>query len=109
MHVACFRELTVAKDTESETAEFEVPDGSKAVRIYYLNWRKEMAWRTITPLSIWWGTNEWHETPQNFLRAWDHAKGPEPEKAVRDFALLDVQSVMKAEFEDGKLITGEED
>lgn len=91
--------------TGSVSQETPVPDGSKAVRIYYLNWRKEMAWRTITPLSTWWGTNEWHETPQNFLRAWDHER-----KAVRDFALLDVHSVMKAEQEfDGKLITGEED
>lgn len=105
MHVACFRELTVAKDTESETAEFEVPDGSKAVQIYYLNWRKRMAWRTITPLFTWWGTNDWHETPQHFLRAWDHGR-----KAVRDFAMLDIQSITRAEQEvDGKLITGEED
>ena len=90
--------------TDSVSQEIPVPDGSRAVQIYYMNWRKQSSLRTITPLSLWWGTNEWHETPQNFLRAYDHGK-----KAVRDFALLDVQSVMKAEFADGKLLTGEED
>lgn len=93
-------------DASASTSQDQtVTDGSRAVQIYYMNWRKQSSLRTITPLLLWWGTNEWHPEPQHFLRAYDHGK-----KAVRDFALLDVQSVMKAEREfDGKLITGEED
>jgi len=79
------------------------PDGSKAVVVSYINWRKEIRQRVVTPLgSIYWGSNEWHPEEQWLLDAWDHQA-----KATRTFAFSGILGVMKAEREvDGKLITG---
>lgn len=54
-------------------------------RILYRNHRGETAWRTITPLRVWFGATEWHPEPQYLLKAVDTEKGAE-----RDFALRDV-------------------
>ena len=55
------------------------------VHIRYTNWRGETAWRTILPLRIEYGSNEWHPAPQWFLHAIDVDKGVE-----RAFALVGI-------------------
>lgn len=51
---------------------------------YYRNHAGVVAWRTITPMEVWYGTTEWHKQPQWFLKAQDHSRN-----AIRDFALSD--------------------
>ena len=60
---------------------------TKEIKILYTNWRNETAERTIIPLSIWYGSTEWHTDDQWFLKAMDVAKQKE-----RDFAVLGVQN-----------------
>ena len=49
---------------------------------YYRNHKGEVSWRTITPIEVWYGTTEWHNQLQWFLKAQDHSR-----QAIRDFAL----------------------
>lgn len=54
----------------------------KTFSAYYRNYKGEIAWRTLTPIEVWYGTTEWHKQPQWFLKAHDHSR-----QAIRDFAL----------------------
>jgi hypothetical protein len=47
----------------------------------YRNWRGEVRTRTITPLQIWYGANQWHPEPQWLIRALDQ------DGHIKDFAL----------------------
>lgn len=55
------------------------------VSIDYTNWRGETATRRIIPISIWFGSTEWHKQAQWLLKALDIEKNAE-----RDFALKDI-------------------
>lgn len=57
---------------------------SPPVTLTYKNWKGEVADRLILPITIWYGTTEWHPEPQWFLKARDMEKHDE-----RDFALVD--------------------
>ena len=57
---------------------------NKAVMFRYLSHRHEAGTRTATPVSIYFGSTEWHPRPQWLMVAWDHDK-----EAVREFALVD--------------------
>lgn len=57
------------------------------VIIDYTNWKGERSTRTILPIRIYWGSNEWHKENQWLLEAHDIDK-----KAVRNFALKDIHS-----------------
>ncbi len=59
----------------------------KELRIIYTNWRGETAERVILPISIWFGSTQWHPTQQWLLKAHDVEKDAE-----RDFALLDIKN-----------------
>lgn len=54
----------------------------RAVNIRYTNYRGETAWRTVLPLRIFWGRNEWHPEDQWLMDAFDADKDTE-----RTFAL----------------------
>lgn len=54
----------------------------KQVKIDYTNWRNERGIRAIIPHKIYFGSNEWHPTPQYLLEAWDVEK-----EAFRTFSL----------------------
>jgi len=43
----------------------------RAVRIEYTNYRGSRSWRTIIPMGIEWGQNEWHTEAQWLLHAHD--------------------------------------
>lgn len=58
--------------------------GMKAVRFRYRNWRGEESIRTAVPISIDFGTTEYHPEPQWIMSAYDEDK-----QAHRDFALAD--------------------
>ena len=61
-------------------------DGSLATgRIVYKNHRGEIGTRCILPRKVWWGTSEYHEGAQWFLKAWC-----EDRKDYRDFAMKDI-------------------
>lgn len=60
--------------------------GNKTVKILYINWKGEVAWRTVLPKKIWFGSTEWHREEQWLLKALDMERGAE-----RDFALKDIQ------------------
>ena len=60
---------------------------NNTVTIIYTNWRGETAERTIIPIKIWFGSNEWHKEEQWLLKAMDTEKNAE-----RDFALKDISS-----------------
>ena len=53
----------------------------------YTNHRGERGLRRVRPIDIWFGSNEWHTTPQWIMSATDIDK-----VAVRYFALKDIHS-----------------
>ena len=57
---------------------------ARSMRFNYTNWRGEDSIRWVTPLSLRWGSSEWHPDPQWLMRAFDHDKGEEREFALRD-------------------------
>lgn len=63
---------------------------ASALTFVYRNWRGDLAERTVTSPSLWWGTTSYHSRPQWFLKAWDVHKGEE-----RDFAVADIITPMK--------------
>ena len=64
--------------------------GNKTVKILYTNWKGEVAWRTVLPRKIWFGSTEWHREEQWLLKALDIEKDPE-----RDFTLKDIQRLVE--------------
>ncbi len=59
---------------------------NRAVKVIYTNWRGETAERSIIPVSISWGTTEWHPQEQWLLKVWDIER-----QAYRDYALKDIK------------------
>jgi hypothetical protein len=60
---------------------------SREVSILYKNWKGEVAWRRIVPLSINFESSQWHPVPQWIMRALDIDK-----EAERSFAIVDIQN-----------------
>jgi hypothetical protein len=60
---------------------------SREVSILYRNWKGEVAWRRIVPLSISFESSQWHPVPQWIMRALDIDK-----EAERSFAIVDIQN-----------------
>ena len=56
--------------------------------VSYTNYRGETADRTIKPMSIYYGSTEWHKEPQWLVNVWDVEK-----QAARTFALKDMKPV----------------
>ena len=71
-------------------------DIGKSLAVSYTNYRGEGGVRRITPIQLYWGSNEWHPEPQWLLRAFDHDK-----QAHRDFALLGFCGVQVGSVLDG--------
>jgi hypothetical protein len=65
----------------------------------YTNWRGETELRRIVPLSVRYGSSEWHPKPQWLLRAKDVDKGEEREFAFGGF--LDAQGAAPAGWRRG--------
>lgn len=57
----------------------------KSVKIDYVNHRGERAIRTIEPITIFWGSSEWHPEPQWLILAYDIER-----KQERAFALTGI-------------------
>lgn len=51
----------------------------------YKNYRGEIATRVVTPISVRFGSTEWHPEPQWLMKAFDHEK-----QAEREFAMMDI-------------------
>ena len=62
----------------------------QVVVISYTNYRGETGERRITPLRLWFGSNEWHPEQQWLLDAFDVGKGTN-----RTFAMKDVHAWRK--------------
>jgi hypothetical protein len=62
--------------------------------VVYRNYRGEVDEREIVPMSVRYGSTEWHPTPQWLMLAWDVKKG-----ALREFAMDDMagRKVFQAE------------
>ena len=56
--------------------------------VSYTNYRGETANRIIKPMSIYYGSTEWHKEPQWLVNVWDVEK-----QAARTFALKDMKPV----------------
>jgi hypothetical protein len=63
-----------------------LPSG-REVNILYRNWKGEVAWRRIIPLSISFESSQSHPIPQWIMRAFDRDK-----EAERSFAIADIQN-----------------
>ena len=59
----------------------------EAVVIDYTNWRGERGERTITPIEVYYGANEWHRERTWLLKAYDHKA-----QGYRTFAMSNVHS-----------------
>lgn len=60
---------------------------TKLVEINYTNWRGVTADRKVFPISLWFGSTEWHRDPQWLLHAKDIKSGD-----IRDFAMSSIHS-----------------
>jgi len=67
----------MTEDAKQQAAEFE-----------YVNYRGETARRKVVPISIKWGSTEWHPEEQWLLKAYDLEK-----EAIREFALKDCRFI----------------
>jgi len=54
------------------------------IKVRYTNYRGEVAVRTIVPMEVFWGKNEYHTHEQWLLRVWDVEKGAERIYALKD-------------------------
>lgn len=65
---------------------FEAPPApQEPVKLFYKNWRGEIAERAIIPRSVRYGSTEWHTEPQWLLLALDVEKNAEREFALKNF------------------------
>ena len=58
---------------------------SEDVEIVYTNYRAETSTRRIRPLGLFFGSTEWHPSPQWLLEAFDYSRN-----AKRAFALQEI-------------------
>lgn len=58
----------------------------ESVKIIYTNYRGKKSERIIKPVSLWYGSTEWHTEEQWLLHAIDLEKDAE-----RDFAMKDIE------------------
>lgn len=65
---------------------------NKKIIIAYTNHRGETRDRHIIPIEVWFGSSQWHEGEQWFLKAYDTKKEEE-----RDFAMLSIKAVNQQE------------
>lgn len=52
----------------------------------YTNHRGVKGRRTVIPMTLSWGSNEWHKEPQYLLHAWDMDKAGERTFAMKDIS-----------------------
>lgn len=71
-----------ALNLEQDTLNLQI--NKEPLIVVYTNWRSETSQRKLLPMSVWYGTTEYHKTPQWFMKAKDVNKD-----VVRDFAILD--------------------
>jgi predicted DNA-binding transcriptional regulator YafY len=57
------------------------------VKILYTNYKGETSLRTIVPIKIWFGSTDWHPSPQWLINAIDIQK-----EAERSFAMKDIKA-----------------
>lgn len=57
----------------------------------YKNWKGKESTRVATPISIYFGTTEWHPKPTWLMKAFDHDK-----EAERDFELVSMSQMIAA-------------
>lgn len=67
----------------------------KIVKFKYKNYRGEVAWRSVEPIEIRFGSTDWHPEPQWLLRALDVEKNAEREFAIKDIEVWTVESENK--------------
>ena len=58
------------------------PVDDQSVEFIYQNHQGEIAWRHVIPLTMWYGSTQWHPEPQWLLKARDLDRDAE-----RDFAV----------------------
>lgn len=56
------------------------------MKVVYTNHRGERRERDIDPVTLYWGSTEFHPDPQWMLEVYDHGK-----KTRRDYALKDIE------------------
>ncbi len=72
-----------------ELPELFTVEPNKTIRVEYTNWRNETAVRTIVPISLRWGSTEWHTEEQWLLKVWDVER-----KDYREYALRDIKKFL---------------
>lgn len=61
---------------------------AKFVSVIYTNHRGETGKRTIQPMNLYWGSNDWHPEPQWLMDGIDLEK-----QAIRTFAIKDMRPI----------------
>lgn len=61
-------------------------DKEKIVKLLYKNWKGETKVRTVQPIEIWFGSTEYHEGEQWFMKVYDLDKND-----YRDYAVNDIE------------------
>jgi predicted DNA-binding transcriptional regulator YafY len=60
------------------------PSTAQAIRFEYHNYKGEQGQRHATPISVRFGSSQWHSKSQWLMKAYDHDK-----QAEREFAMSD--------------------
>ena len=68
----------------------------KAIRILYRNWKGNLKWREITPITMVYMKSEYYDEPQWFIEAFDQEKAK-----VRHFAVKNILSFNNEELRHG--------
>ncbi len=71
---------------EENSQDSFIVDPEKVVKVIYTNWRGQTAHRSIIPISMRWGSTEWHKKEQWLLKVWDVERND-----YREYAFKDIQ------------------
>ncbi len=68
----------------------------KSIKILYRNWKGQLKWRWIEPITMVYEKSEYYDEPQWFIKAYDYEKD-----AIRHFAVKNILSFNNEEEHHG--------
>lgn len=77
------------------------PAGDTRLSIDYVNYTGERAWRSVTPIRVWFGTTDYHPEARWLLEAFDNERGD-----TRNFAVANIISWRNPNGPGGDVVRG---
>lgn len=79
----------MGKGLQKAKAAAEATQDSAALTFWYKNYKGDEGYRRVRPISIRFGTSEWHKEPQWLMLAYDTVNNKQ-----REFAMMDISGVI---------------